>query len=822
MCTVSTDSTEMNGIFGRLVGSQMRPWTMLVLSMLPMLGLVLGTQAFWGLHADRIEASEAEIAALADAELVHVAHGHLIMVHSTLIGNQQGFVSVDRVVEERDGFLENLVKLEQGLTARRSSPSTTLNDREWESLDRTLVDLRAATLLMADIETLNYGFTESNAFARATFDLSEIWNQANLNLGSADMQHYVEQAKAQHNYLVAFASERIVIMEEVNRGRSVSTSIDVVQRVAAASAIRSAAFSDQRAIGLAPIPQGPTEVGVDPGGFYRPWGYGIVDGTRTDLEAWYDATEGVLMDGDGAISRVFNDVLANSRSNAEQARRNRTVNAAFTGAVLLLSFGLVWLTRREIADRRRVERAHTAAIDDLTDQAAKDGLTGLWNRTQVDRLVDDCCTTADEDESVVVAYVDLDEFKPFNDVWGHERGDFILLRIAKRLELLAGERWSVVRFGGDEFVLAGLMQNANVASIADFGRRIVDEIAVPIKDGRQIARIEATVGLAFADRETAAASELLLEADAAMVLAKKRQRGSALVYDRDNQRDALLLRSLPGAIDRGEVGAWFQPAYDMASNELVAVEALARWTQPDGSMVSPGEFIPLAESYGLVSRVTANILALSRKLLDDPQFPKACRVWINVSAVELDSRDFGQQFIATARDLGVDLSRIGVELTETAAIRHPRNLRDGLKQLRSEGAHVAIDDFGNGYSPLGFLRDLPFDVLKLDRSIVSHIDTQKDLQLLVVGIVGMVREIGVEVVAEGIERVEEFRWLRSIGVHTAQGFLLAKPMPVKQLMRSLEVPQEIRAMVGPMDGASATSAVAVPEEGLEFRGEVIS
>lgn len=776
---------------------------MLVLSLLPILGLVFGTITFWGLHQSRIEDARSEVGAIADAELLHMVHGELAMVHSQIVGYENGFLPAGDLPGLQERADRQVEKLRQELAAREADPETLLNDADIETLGRTLRNLESVNQLMQANSMSKYGFTESNAFARDMFDLAEIWNQAELGLDEADLIRRAENAQMYHNYLLAYAEERSVVMQEAGSGAGIATSIDVVERIAAASGIRAAAFDAQRASGFNPFPVTGEFAGVDPGSFFRPWSYGLIDGSRTDRMEWFVETERVLMTGDRWITDTLADIGSNRKAAVQKSLRDRNVNAAFALGVLVLAGGLVWLTMREIADRRRVERAHEDAIQDLTWQATRDSLTGIWNRGQLDRLIASHRSRAQPDESIVLAYIDLDEFKPFNDVWGREQGDRVLRRIAERLKMLCGDGWSIVRFGGDEFVVVGLMERPSIATVADFGRRIVDEIALPIGGLDRMIMIEATVGLTMDSQMSESASEILLEADAAMVLAKKRQRGSALVYDRENQREAKLLRALPKAIEDGELGAWFQPAYDMATNECVAVEALARWTRSDGQMISPGEFIPLAESYGLMSQLTSNILHQAAMLLREPAFPETCRVWINVSAVELDSRDFSDQFVSSASKFNIDLARLGVEITETAAIRHPANLRDALRRLRHEGVQIAIDDFGNGYSPLGYLREIPFDVLKLDRSIVSHIDSQRDLQLMVQGIVGMMGQLGVEIVAEGIERVEEFRWLASLGVDTAQGFLLAKPVPHPDLLETLARPLELPEIApeGPVLGA---------------------
>lgn len=516
---------------------------------------------------------------------------------------------------------------------------------------------------------------------------------------------------------------------------------------------------------------------------------------ETVVKDWYlDGSDVESMVG-ADIENIFVRMADDRRSELDSVTQRRWLNAIWSLFALGLAALLFSVTRGEVAHRRSVEEAHDEALQSLITKSERDPLTGLWNRLRPEAALPDLLKAAEH--PVVLAYIDLDRFKPLNDVWGHEVGDAVLKEVAKRLHAIVPSHFDVVRFGGDEFVVFGEMPNADAAMVEKFGRGLAATIARPMSFERYTIPIEATVGLTMAN-EKSTASELLLEADAALIAGQLNQRGSSLFYDREFRRDTTLVRALPDAMRSGELSCFFQPEYALASGRVTGIEALVRWHRGD-EVISPAEFVPLAESFGLMERLTRVVLASVAAIQAEPTLPADCRVWMNVSPVELETKDFALRLVREALRAGVDVRRLGVEITETAAISDPEHLGAELRQLRDAGIRVAIDDFGNGYSPLGHLRDLPFDVLKLDRSMITDVDSQSDLQVIVRGIIEMMSELGVEVVAEGVERIEELEWVRDAGADVAQGFLYARPMPQSEVLDLL-----------------------VSQERLEFGSEVVS
>jgi|GEM_PF-894125 len=437
---------------------------------------------------------------------------------------------------------------------------------------------------------------------------------------------------------------------------------------------------------------------------------------------------------------------------------------------------LGWLTVTEIRHRLNVEVAHAEAVSRLEEKADRDPLTSAWNRRRFERTLPNMLVaTAEAEQVMLLAYLDLDSFKAINDVWGHSTGDTVLVTVSNRLDQFRFDdvAFETCRFGGDEFVLCAVTHERSIEWLEELGREIVGAVgaAIPIDD--QLHQVHASVGITASTSDSTIES-LLLEADSCLILAKK-DRGRALVYDRTKSRTGELVYALPAALDAGEVRAHIQPVVDVSTGKIVHVEALARWLRSAGEQVSPAEFIPIVESYGLSEALTSSIMRSVQRILDDPATPPDVRVWINLSPRELDIANFADRLMRLFDSLDIETDRIGIEITETAAIHDHDRLARGLQTLRKAGIEAAIDDFGNGYSPLGYLRHLPITTLKLDRSLISNIDTNHGNQHMVRGIVGLAADLGIEITAEGIERAAEMHWLVDLGVTRMQGFLFARP-----------------------------------------------
>ncbi len=433
----------------------------------------------------------------------------------------------------------------------------------------------------------------------------------------------------------------------------------------------------------------------------------------------------------------------------------------------------------------------------LRSLAHSDPLTGLPNRA----LLAERTASASEAGPVAVALLDLDRFKSVNDSLGHEAGDELLREVAQRLAgaVLPGE--TVGRLGGDEFavVLPGVLDDAQALRAAD---RLLAAVTGTARVGSREVVVVASLGIVRA-RPGDTPADLLRNADVAMYAAKElapgrreARTGSRRLFE-PSMHEAVLQRldleaDLREALDRGDVVPHFQPVVDLATGALTGVEALARWTRPDGTSVPPGVFVPLAEQCGLV-------VQLGRAVLRD-----ACRVaaqWhrdaaagvlasapslsVNVSAVQLASASFVDDVRDALAGSGLPSRQLVLEITETCVVEDPGTASVRLAEVRALGVRVAMDDFGTGYSALGLLPQLPLDIVKIDREFVRHVHRSPRDAALATAVLSLARSLDLVVVAEGVELQEQADRLREMGCPLAQGFLYAAALPAEELRRKL-------------------------------------
>jgi diguanylate cyclase (GGDEF)-like protein len=460
-----------------------------------------------------------------------------------------------------------------------------------------------------------------------------------------------------------------------------------------------------------------------------------------------------------------------------ELRSGRNLAAGASVLMLLLGAALFGLTLNETRARRRVGAAHKGALAEMERKAHADPMTGLHNRRWLDGELPSTLANRSVGTEVALTYMDLDRFKSINDVWGHHVGDKVLEIVGQRLADFTWEGRPVcsARFGGDEFVgFVEVPSDMPVEDLGSLGTALIDTIAQTVFTDGKRHEIDASVGVTMSVPGSTART-LLLEADTALLEAKRIQRGRANVYDREHTRVGELMQALPEALSNGEISMHLQPVFDTATRTVRHYEALARWTRPDGESVRPDAFVSLAESFGLTESLTRAVLLNIRRLLDATtnELP---RIWINISPVEFNGRQLATRLLAMLDELGIPTDQIGIEVTESAAIGDQVSTGRELAKLRSRGVKVAIDDFGAGYSPLGHLRQLPIDLLKIDRSLISDVDRDPGAQMMVSGIVGFAHGLGIEVLAEGVERPEELAFIADQGISLVQGYLLGRPV----------------------------------------------
>jgi diguanylate cyclase (GGDEF)-like protein/PAS domain S-box-containing protein len=430
-------------------------------------------------------------------------------------------------------------------------------------------------------------------------------------------------------------------------------------------------------------------------------------------------------------------------------------------------------------------------IEDITDrlafeaqlahQANHDPLTGLPNRTKLAQYVEERFRPGDTDGASRLAclFLDLDNFKVVNDSLGHAAGDELLVEVAARLRATVRPGDLVARFGGDEFVV--VCEGVSEDDAVHLAQRIAVALTRPVRLGGVDVRPGASVGVTAQTAEHADAQELIRDCDIAMYQAKAGGKGRITVLDhhgRAEARDKLrLVAELRDAVERREITLLYQPIFATDGLAPVAVESLARWTHRERGQISPVTFVPLAEESGLIAPLGLLVLdETCRQLAEwDAQLGEAApaRANVNVSALQLDENLPAQVEAALERH-GLRPARLSVEITESALMKDPAAARGILEQLRALGVQLAIDDFGTGYSSLAYLRHLPVDCLKVDRSFVAELaDGHAEIATAVVALAANLK---LSTVAEGVETDDQVRALAGLGATYLQGFGLAEPM----------------------------------------------
>lgn len=422
-------------------------------------------------------------------------------------------------------------------------------------------------------------------------------------------------------------------------------------------------------------------------------------------------------------------------------------------------------------------------LEDARRQALHDPLTGLPNRTLLeDRLETSLAQASGTGSSVGLLFCDINRFKRINDGLGHGAGDRVLRQVAAQIKTALRDGDTVARYSGDEFVV--LLPNIDTPEeVDDIAAKLSSGLAAPIEiDGKKIF-VEVAIGTALrttlsredAETSTESARRLVEQADFEMCRAKARARGHSLptVQRKDHLR---LETDLRGAAARGELRVQFQPQIDLATNEIVAAEALVRWQHPELGLVSPGDFIPLAEDSNLIAEVGAFVLheacttgASWRAEGHDIE------VAVNVSAFQLGSTGFPDFVRETLRRTGFSADALTLEVTESQAMSESPVDDDNLRELRSIGIGISIDDFGTGFSSLAQLHRLPVTEVKIDRSFTTRLG-EKGSAAFVAGIVGLGHGLGLRVIAEGVETTDQMNALQAMGCDRAQGFLFSRPV----------------------------------------------
>jgi diguanylate cyclase (GGDEF)-like protein len=469
------------------------------------------------------------------------------------------------------------------------------------------------------------------------------------------------------------------------------------------------------------------------------------------------------------------------------------------GVLELILFALFILLVPLLA---RVSRRIGRQLERIRHQALHDELTGLPNRLRFTAGVAEAVEEASHQRlKFAVLLVDIDRFKEVNDALGHDVGDELLADIGDRLDHALPDNALLARLGGDEFGI--VLPDAEEAGALWAAERVRTSLAEPVYVGDLPVAVEGSVGIVLCPEDGEDVDTLLRRADIAMYAAKERRLGVARYepeFDTTSAERVALMAQLGTALDEGQLELWYQPQASLQDGSIVGAEGLIRWNHPTRGLMPPGEFIPFAERTGLGRRLSRFVVEEAVRQLacwrDDSDAPP--RVAVNLSMVDLLDLSLPGEVERLLDAAGVEASRLELEITEGVIMADPVRVGEVLERLRQVGVKLAIDDFGTGYSSLAYLKKLPVDVLKIDRSFVSNLTEESRDAAVVHSAVELAHSLGLGVVAEGVEDAGTYEALRRLGCDVVQGYHIARPVPAA----------EVTAAISAWNGAVEPAGVA--------------
>jgi len=443
-----------------------------------------------------------------------------------------------------------------------------------------------------------------------------------------------------------------------------------------------------------------------------------------------------------------------------------------------------WVDLHEDITERRLTEAK------LYHMARHDALTDLPNRVFLGEELQRTLSDRDGASGFAVLCLDLDGFKGINDTFGHSVGDSLLTEVAARLSQCVREKDVVARLGGDEFaIVQNNLKNPKDTQI--LARRILDRIGAPYElDGKRVI-VGASIGIAISPRDGEDAATLLKHADLALYRSKSEGRNCFRYFEQQMsdqmQERQSLEQDLREAVAKNELELYYQPQASVETGELIGFEALLRWRHPARGLISPAEFIPLAEETGQIVSIGAWVLKEACRQAQ--AYPKHLKIAVNVSAVQLKQQNFVETVVLALGETGLPPHRLELEITESVLADHSGSTLHMLQRLSDMGVHIALDDFGTGYSSLSCLRTLPIDKIKIDSSFVLDLHKGgEDALVLLRSIADLGNALGMTICAEGVETEDQLRIVRAEGCTEMQGYLVSPPLPAAAMMRKYFAP----------------------------------
>lgn len=439
----------------------------------------------------------------------------------------------------------------------------------------------------------------------------------------------------------------------------------------------------------------------------------------------------------------------------------------------------------------RVDITAQKSIEKFQQIAYQDELTGLPNRRKLtERLNEAIDKAAEHQRKFGIIYMDIDGFKKINDSYGHSIGDLFLIEVANRLCSLAPYNKEVFRLNSDEFII--YLKYTEEESIYKIASAIVDSFKNSFLIAGHEFYTNVSIGISLFSKEVSTADDLLRKADMAMLAAESSAESNFLLYEpfmhHDYERMLLLEKKLREALIQDELGLYYQPKIRADTGEMIGMEALLRWFDPDLGYIPPNEFIPIAEERGLISAIGEWTLVSACKQMGEwnEKYGKSLRVAVNISATHFMQSTFVQKLRRIIEETGVDTRYLELEITEDSMMHYTKESMEILVQLKEMGITIAMDDFGTGYSSFSFLKQFPIDAIKIDRSFISDLATEENSEKIVEVMIHLGHALGLEVVAEGVEELEELDILKRLNCDVIQGYYYSKPLSVKDFTMKLE------------------------------------
>jgi diguanylate cyclase (GGDEF)-like protein/PAS domain S-box-containing protein len=428
------------------------------------------------------------------------------------------------------------------------------------------------------------------------------------------------------------------------------------------------------------------------------------------------------------------------------------------------------------------------AEDKIYHQANYDSLTGLANRNLfIDRFEQSIAVATRENNSVALLFIDLDGFKNVNDTFGHSKGDLLLKHSAKRIENAIRTSDSVARLSGDEFAVM-LCGDNDVYSNEKVATKILAELSIPFQLTEKEAYVTASIGIAIFPDDGHSTEDLLAKADNAMYKAKEKGKNNVQFFTKEMEVKAQQRRSLEielrEAIRNNELVLHYQPIHELETGKVVSAEALIRWLHPQRGLISPIEFIPLAEDIGFIVDIGDWVLAQACKQAKiwQTQLKSAPKISVNISTVQLHRPDFFNKIKDVLAQSKLPPELLTLEMTESLLIDEDDGTLAKLKAIREFGVDLSIDDFGTGYSSLSYLKRFPINILKIDRAFIKDITTNSEDEALTCAILSIAKSLNLKVVAEGVEEKAQCDILIKHNCHFVQGYFFSKPIPDKDFL----------------------------------------